>query len=89
MFKEIAKDILPKEYLDAPKHGFVLPYQEWLQGELKPLVIDLCTGDYIKNQNIFSDELENKLIRPFYAGKVELTPLIWTILMFQMWSEQN
>lgn len=85
LLKEALGDILPEELLQMPKRGFVLPYKEWLKNELKEMVIDYCTGNTIKQQNLFSSEIENNLIVPFYRGNDELTPLVWQVLMFQRW----
>lgn len=89
LLKEAMGDLLPEEHLQAPKKGFVLPYCEWLKGDLKPAVLDLCTGEYLKKQGIFQERLETELIKPFYDGKDYLTPLVWTILMFQLWYQNR
>lgn len=89
LLKSAMGDLIPDEHLRATKKGFVLPYREWLKGKLRTAVIDLCTGEYIRKQGIFSGELEEKLITPFYKGNDGLTPLVWTVLMFQVWYENE
>lgn len=88
LLKDAMGDVLPESFLRTEKKGFVLPYCEWLNGKLKERVIDLCTGEYVYNQGLFSDKLEKELIAPFYGGKRELTPLVWTVLMFQWWYQE-
>lgn len=85
LLKEALGHMLPGELLQMSKKGFVLPYNEWLKNELKEMVIDYCSGDTIKRQNVFSSDIEQELITPFYRGNDELTPLVWTVLMFQRW----
>lgn len=80
--------LLPDSLLKAEKRGFVLPYKEWLCGALREMVIDLCTGDFICGQGIFNKNLEKNLIVPFYNGRDELTPLVWTVFMFQWWYQE-
>lgn len=80
--------LLPESFLKAEKRGFVLPYKEWMHGKLKERVLDLCTGEYVQRQGIFNNNLEKSLIAPFYDGKEELTPLVWTVLMFQWWYQE-
>lgn len=89
LLKEAMGDLLPEGYLSAPKRGFVLPYREWLQTDLKEAVYDLCTGEYIKKQGLFSEKLEQKIVVPFYNGKDDLTPIVWTVLMFQLWYQNE
>lgn len=88
LLKEAMGGLLPENYLTAPKRGFVMPYKEWLQKELKEAVFDLCTGDYIQRQGLFSENIEKGLIKPFYEGKDDLTPIVWTIFMFQLWYQK-
>ena len=85
LLKRAFDDVLPEELLSAPKSGFAIPQNAWLKKELKEMVIDMCTGTIIKQQGIFSEDLDKKLIRPFYNGRDELTLHVWTVLMFQRW----
>ena len=85
LLKEAMGDLLPENLLKAEKKGFVLPYYEWLSQDLKEEVLDLCMGGYRRNQGIFGEKLECDLIEPFYEGRRELTPLVWTVFMFQRW----
>lgn len=89
LLKEVAKDLLPQEYFSAPKKGFVLPYREWLLGDLKKYVQEFTSQGYLKRQNIFTDGLYKTIIEPFYQGRYELTPYVWTVFMFQMWYENR
>ena len=89
LLKETMGGLLPERYLSAPKRGFVLPYCEWLQTDLREAVYDLCTGDYIKKQGLFSKKLEKDVIAPFYSGKHSFTPIVWTVLMFQLWYQNE
>lgn len=85
LLKEAFGDMLPKELLSFPKSGFAIPQNAWLKNELKEMVVDMCTGTTIKQQGLFSVDLEKQLIRPFYNGRNDLTLLVWTVLMFQRW----
>jgi asparagine synthase (glutamine-hydrolysing) len=85
LLKEAFGDMLPKELLSFPKSGFAIPQNAWLKNELKEMVVDMCTGTTIKQQGLFSADLEKQLIRPFYNGRNDLTLLVWTVLMFQRW----
>ncbi len=85
LLKEAFGDMLPKELLSFPKSGFAIPQNAWLKNELKEMVVDMCTGTTIKQQGLFSADLEKQLILPFYNGRNDLTLLVWTVLMFQRW----
>lgn len=83
--KQIVRDILPKELLDAPKRGFILPLNVWTRNELMPLIEDLLSPRYLKQQGIFAGDLYRRIINPHLSGKTEYTQQVWTLLMFQLW----
>ena len=85
LLKEALGDVLPKELLSFPKSVFAIPQNMWLKNELKEMVIDMCTGATIRQQGLFSSDIEKKLIIPFYNGRDDLTLNVWTVLMFQRW----
>lgn len=85
LFIESLKDVIPDEIVNVPKRGFVLPYKRWLNQDLREILMTLTSKDYLKKQGIFSEELEKSLLMPFYRGNDLYAPLVWTILMFQLW----
>lgn len=85
LFIESLKDVIPEEIINAPKKGFVLPYKRWLTQDLCELVKTFTSKEYLRKQGIFTEGLEQSLLIPFYRGNNLYTPLVWTILMFQLW----
>ena len=89
LFIDSVRDKLPDNVINAPKKGFVLPYNRWLNGKLKDVVMTYTSDDYLNKQGIFSNKLREVIIRPYYNGKKSYMPLVWTVLMFQLWYEKN
>lgn len=85
LFIDSVRELIPEEIINAPKKGFVLPYRQWLKGKLSDVVHDYTNEHFLKEQGIFSNALNKVLIQPFYRGNQYYTPLVWTVLMFQMW----
>ena len=84
-FKNVVKKLLPQELLTAPKKGFVLPLEVWTRNKLKPLIKDLLSPSYLKQQGIFSEDVYRRIVKPHLSSKRDYTPQVWTLLMFQMW----
>ena len=84
-FKNIVKDLLPSELLNAPKKGFILPLEKWTRLDLRPLIEDLLSKSYLKRQGIFSSRLYDIIIKPHLQQKRDYTQQVWTLFMFQMW----
>lgn len=85
LFVDSVRDIIPEEIIRAPKKGFVLPCRRWLNGKLKEVVHSYTNPAFLKEQGIFSNDINKVLIQPFYHGNQYYTSLVWTVLMFQMW----
>lgn len=85
LFIDSVRELIPEEIINAPKKGFVLPYQRWLKGKLRDVAYAYTNEQFLKEQGIFSNALNKVLIQPFYHGNQYYTSLVWTVLMFQMW----
>lgn len=85
IFKQTVKDIIPAELLRAPKRGFVLPLNLWTRRELRPLIEENLSEEYLKRQDIFSTQVYDRIVKPHLSGKIDLTQQVWTLFMFQMW----
>lgn len=81
-------DLLPREILEAPKRGFVIPYEKWLCGKLRERLNDCFSPDYLKKQGIFNEQIHDMLLKPFFEGNSKFTMLVWTVFTFQLWYKQ-
>lgn len=86
--KRILKDVLsesvPKEILNRKKTGFPVPYNNWLQNEMKDFVLDtLCEGNISINTYFEKSEI-NKLIKMNHkTGK--FAKEIFSLLTLELW----
>lgn len=87
ILKKILGKYLPNHYIDRKKHGFGVPINAWLRGELKELLCRYLNVDKIKQQGIFNPHYVEKLCRAFLNSKTN-DNRVWTLLMFQMWHEE-
>lgn len=86
LLRQVLYKYLSKEMVDKPKSGFQIPLNEWLRGELKPLVLKYL-DIVIMDESIFNIEEIMQLKKRFFAG-VDVGTTIWFILMYQMWKEK-
>jgi asparagine synthase (glutamine-hydrolysing) len=89
LLREIVADLLPTALHTAPKRGFVLPLSHWLRGPLHDMVGDLLGPAALRQQGVFAPQLWDRIIAPHLAGRMEATQQVWTLLMFQLWQQQN
>ena len=76
LLRKAVADLLPPEYLDAPKRGFVFPLERWLRTELRPLVDRMLAPERLQAQGIFDPSFD---FRSLDAER------LWPLLMFQLW----
>lgn len=88
IYKDILYQYVPKEMMERPKTGFMMPVEEWLRGDLKYLLEEnlndsLC-NDYFQIENV------KRIKSLFYEDKLKHeNKIIWRILVFQLWWKKN
>lgn len=87
LLKAAVSDLLPGDFLNAPKRGFVIPYQKWLRNDMRKVVCHYFSKEYVRRQGIFVDDIEEMILRPFLQGRNEYTQFVWNFFMFQQWYE--
>ncbi len=87
LLKKLAYSYVPQELLNRPKHGFMIPVFKWLKNELKPLVDELLSDDYIHKQGIFNNSVISSLVKSFEgSGERFLNGhILWNLFVFQLW----
>lgn len=89
-FRRSVANFLPEVILAKSKHGFGLPFGEWLksseslQQEIYPSLVSLGNRDIIRKS--FIDSMRHKHINEhaaYYGG------ILWTLVMLERWLQKN
>ena len=85
IYKDILYQYVPREMMERPKTGFMMPVDSWLQTDLKYLL-----EDYLSEKTLSPEFFNVKNVLHikdlFYQNKLgHETKVIWRLLMFQMW----
>lgn len=90
--KRILKDILyryiPKNLMDRPKNGFVIPIDSWLKKDLAFLLDENLNEHRLSEVGIFNIEYVKRLRIDFDKNKLENSTMIWKLLQFQLWYKE-
>ena len=89
LLRKSLRDFLPDEILNAKKKGFILPIDRWLRTNLMDLTKEYLDPNRLKKEGIFNSDIYSRYVVPHFAGKSNNSSKIWTILMFQLWKENN
>lgn len=81
-------DLLPHEVIHRPKMGFVLPWEQWMKGDLKAT----CEGGllYLAGIDGISKREIDRIWSAFLAGDKRWTfSRLWTLVVLGHWMEKN
>jgi len=87
--KQILYKHVPKALLDRPKKGFGVPIDYWLRGPLKDWAEALLDENRLKQQGLFNVKLVRKYWNEHLAASRNWQYLLWNLLTFQSWLEQQ
>ena len=85
ILKDILHDYVPKEMMDRPKSGFSLPIYSWLRGDLSYLIDEYLSEQALSASGLFNVKFLLEEVEKFKQNKLHYSPIIWYLLMFQMW----
>ncbi|MGQ9847489.1 MAG: asparagine synthase (glutamine-hydrolyzing) [Bacteroidales bacterium] len=78
--------MLPKNILNKPKHGFEIPIQQWLKGDLKILITQYLNKENLEKHNLFNISEINKLINQLQSVRpLDSAIHLWNLIVFQYW----
>jgi asparagine synthase (glutamine-hydrolysing) len=82
------KDIIPESIYNRPKMGFVLPYEQWMRGELKSFCLENLNE--IKNISYVNTNGIDKLWSSFEKGDKRVSwSRIWHLVTLGNWIKEN
>ena len=89
VLRRIARERLPKELLEVPKHGFTAPVGEWLAGEHA----DAYCDEVLRPGSAVSSWLDMSLLRrAFDAHRLRVADyahVLWATLLLERWARRE
>jgi asparagine synthase (glutamine-hydrolysing) len=89
-YKQAFGNFLPREIIDKRKHGFGLPFGEWLKTE--PLLRDITYPalDSLKRRGIFDPAAIDRVVTMHREGHASYYgSMVWALLMLELWFEEH
>jgi asparagine synthase (glutamine-hydrolysing) len=86
LLKKITNKYIPKDFINNPKKGFVIPLASWLKTSLKPLVKYYLSSSKLDEHGLLNNKEVKKIISSFnLSGTSHNAQKVWLLLQFQMW----
>jgi len=88
LLKESMAELLPRAILKRRKQGFAVPVARWLDGELKPLLLDMLAESRLSAEGFFDYRYVQQLLREHFQHKMDNRKQLWALLVFELWYEK-
>jgi len=85
LLKESIRDLLPREILDRPKSGMLVPVEKWFEGPLLPIARERLLGGLAPMGLIRTDWIERLLAGRLGGARPRRGVKIWLLLTLEAW----
>jgi asparagine synthase (glutamine-hydrolysing) len=88
VLKQALRGVVPDEVLRRRKHGFAVPIDRWLRGELRGLVQDVLTDERTRARDYFDPAAVDRLLTEHTTGRHARHDPLWLLLNFELWHRE-
>jgi asparagine synthase (glutamine-hydrolysing) len=84
---DAARAFLPKDFDSQPKRGFAMPFDAWLRGPLREILIDTLSERQIRERGLLNAQNVLAVRDEFLAGNLGW-PQPWLLMMLELWQRE-
>lgn len=88
ILKKLLSQYVPTQLFERPKMGFGVPMDSWLRGSLRDWAESLLSQDMLEKTGVFYPDVVHRYWREHLSGQQNWQYPLWTLLMFQEWSQR-
>ncbi len=89
ILRDLLKNKLPGNLHLRKKQGFSIPLKDWYRGDWKNWLENTLSKERLQRDGIFNGDEITKLIREHQSGKLNHSHLLWCLMSFQLWYENQ
>ena len=88
ILKDLAKEYLPNELINAPKRGFEIPLTRWVNNEMNNMIMSYLNKGFYKN---FVDEkvIKNIIERKINIPEDKRAKILYLLFTLELWYENR
>ena len=85
ILKDIARTLVPANFIDRPKMGFAIPRADWLRSELSEITHDLLTDEVARSRGWFDQHEIYRVLAEHKSGQ-DRDSILWPALCLELWA---
>ncbi len=85
ILKKISSRMLPGQIVNKRKHGFTIPINQWLRGELRNFTYDILTDVKTRKRGYFDMKYIRVMLDEHNRRRRDYGTSIWALLNFEIW----
>ena len=89
ILREILHKYVPENLVNRPKMGFGVPIDSWLRGPLRDWAEELLNEKSLANGGLLDPKAVRLKWNEHMSGKQNWQHLLWNVLMFQAWLNEQ
>jgi len=84
ILRAAAADLLDAETLNRRKVGFRTPVGDWFRGELRPMLLDLLSGEGSQVRRLVDGAAIDRMLAEHLPRRVDHTGMLWTLANLEL-----
>ena len=84
---DVAKDLVPPGFDMRPKTGFSMPFNSWLKGPLRDVLLDALSGPVVAKRGLLDAQAVTGVRDQFLSGATDW-PQPWLLMMIELWARE-
>jgi asparagine synthase (glutamine-hydrolysing) len=88
LLKKLLGTMIPETLFSKKKKGFSIPANQWLREDLRSLMCDALFSQSFTSMNIIKPRILETIVHEHINKKSNHSHLLWTLMVFSIWSNQ-
>jgi len=84
---DVGRPMLPKDFDMQPKRGFGMPFDTWLRGPLRDILLDTLSEHAVQNRGLLNVQEACILRKSFLQGGLSWAQP-WLLMMLELWCRE-